>query len=217
MNTAVASSPRLVRDVPAPAPPPVKRERPLKLRAHSALRWLHIYTSMVSLLIVLFFGVTGVTLNHPDWLATESTKQASGQLTGQWKTGASIDWLAVAEQLRSAQGVHGNSTDRRADSTEASITFKSPGYSADAVIDMATGKYDLTIDYQGAIGVLNDLHRGRDAGSAWASLIDATGGFLAFIALTGLGLLVYLKKVRVRALLTMVGGAALVVGLALLI
>ena len=215
MNTAVASKPRLVRDVPAPAP--VKRERPLKLRVHSALRWLHIYTSMVSLLIVLFFGVTGVTLNHPDWLATESTRQVSGQLTGAWKTGASVDWLVVAEQLRNAQGVHGNASDRRADSTEASITFKSPGYSADATIDMATGKYDLTIGYQGAIGVLNDLHRGRDAGSAWAWLIDATGGFLAFIALTGLGLLVYLKKVRVRALLTMLGGAALVVGLALLI
>jgi hypothetical protein len=110
--------------------------------------------------------------------------------------------------------VHGNATDRRADSTEASITFKSPGYSADVDIDMTTGKYDLTIDYQGAIGVLNDLHRGRDAGSAWAWVIDATGGFLTMIALTGLGLLVYLKKIRMKALMTMVVGAAAIAGLA---
>lgn len=214
MSTAAASKPRLVTDDP---PPRVKRQRPLKLRVHSALRWLHIYTSMASLLIVLFFGLTGVTLNHPDWLATESTRQVNGQLTANWKSAASVDWLVVAEQLKDAQGVHGTASDRRADSTEASITFKSPGYSADCVIDMATGKYNLTIAYQGAIGVLNDLHRGRDAGSAWSWVIDATGLFLTFVAVTGLGLLVYLKKVRMKALATIIGGAVLVTALAMLI
>lgn len=194
-----------------------RRERPLRLRVHSLLRWLHIYTSMASLLIVLFFGITGVTLNHPDWLATESTKEVSGKLTAAWKTGTAVDWLVVAEQLKDAQGVHGTASDRRVDETQASITFKAPGYSADCVIDLATGKYDVTIAYQGAIGVLNDLHRGRDAGSAWAWVIDLTGAFLAFIALTGLGLLVYLKKVRMKALATMIGGAIIVGGMALLI
>ena len=32
-------------------PAPVRRARPLKLRAHSLVRWLHIYTSMISLLM----------------------------------------------------------------------------------------------------------------------------------------------------------------------
>lgn len=214
MSTAAVSKPRLVTEVP---PPHVKRQRPLKLRVHSALRWLHIYTSMASLLIVLFFGLTGVTLNHPDWLATESTREVNGQLTAGWKSGASVDWLVVAEQLKDAQGVHGTASDRRADSADASITFKAPGYSADAVIDMATGTYNLTIAYQGAIGVLNDLHRGRDAGSAWSWVIDATGLFLTFVAVTGLGLLVYLKKVRMKALATILGGAVLVTALAMLI
>ena len=31
------------------------------------MRWLHIYLSMFSLAVVLFFSVTGITLNHPDW------------------------------------------------------------------------------------------------------------------------------------------------------
>ena len=34
---------------------------------HRWSRWIHVYTSMVALLIVLFFGVTGITLNHPKW------------------------------------------------------------------------------------------------------------------------------------------------------
>ena len=131
---------------------------------HSLLRWLHIYTSMVSLLVVLFFAATGVTLNHPDWLAGERTEELSGTLPATWKTAKGIDWLVVAEHLRAAHGVHGTVADRREDDREGSLTFRAPGYSADAFIDVRDGSYKLTVSYQGAVGVLNDLHRGRDAG-----------------------------------------------------
>jgi hypothetical protein len=169
---------------------------------------------MVSLLVVLFFAATGVTLNHPDWLAGERTEEVSGTLPATWKTANGIDWLVVAEHLRAANGVHGTVADRREDEREGSLTFRAPGYSADAFIDVHTGVYKLTSSYQGAIGVINDLHRGRDAGSAWAWLIDLSGIFLVFLSLTGLGLLFYLKKVRIKALVVMAAGAALVLALA---
>ena len=207
-----------IRSSPAepehPVAPRVRRRRPLRLRVHSLLRWLHIYTSMVSLMVVLFFAATGVTLNHPDWLAGERTEEVSGTLPATWKTAKGIDWLVVAEHLRAANGVHGTVADRREDDREGSLTFRAPGYSADAFIDVHTGSYKLTTSYQGAIGVINDLHRGRDAGSAWAWLIDVSGIFLVFLSLTGLGLLFYLKKVRIKALVVMAAGAALVLALA---
>jgi len=174
-------------DTPPPAPEPsaptgrTRRKRPLRLRVHSALRWLHIYTSMVSLLVVLFFAATGVTLNHPDWLAGERTEEVTGTLPATWKTAKGIDWLVVAEHLRAAHGVHGTVADRREDDREGSLTFRAPGYSADAFINVRDGSYKLTVSYQGAVGVLNDLHRGRDAGNAWAWLIDVSGVFLVFL------------------------------------
>jgi hypothetical protein len=197
-----------------PIAPRVRRRRPLRLRVHTVLRWLHIYTSMVSLLVVLFFAATGVTLNHPDWLATERTEEATGTLPASWKTAKGIDWLVVAEHLRLTNGVHGTVADRREDDREGSLTFRAPGYSADCFIDIGTGRYRLSVSYQGAIGVINDLHRGRDAGTAWAWLIDVAGVFLVFLSLTGLGLLFYLRKVRIKALVVMTAGAALVVVLA---
>jgi hypothetical protein len=208
-------------DAPLASPEPTarraRRRRPLRLRVHSALRWLHIYTSMVSLLVVLFFAATGVTLNHPDWLAGERTEDVTGTLPSTWKTAQGIDWLVVAEHLRTANGVHGTVSDRREDDREGSLTFRAAGYSADAFIDVRDGSYRLTTSYQGAVGVLNDLHRGRDAGSAWAWLIDASGIFLVFLSLTGLGLLFYLKKVRIKGLVVMTAGAALVIALAKLV
>ena len=200
---------------PEPAPSHrARRRRPMRLRVHSALRWLHIYTSMVSLLVVLFFAGTGVTLNHPDWLAGERTEELTGTLPAAWKTAKGIDWLVVAEHLRTANGVHGTVADRREDDREGSLTFRAPGYSADAFIDVRDGSYKLTVSYQGAVGVLNDLHRGRDAGNAWAWLIDVSGVFLVFLSLTGLGLLFYLRKVRIKGLVVMTAGAALVIALA---
>ena len=219
-SIAVASN---EEDTPPPALEPSapahrsRRKRPLRLRVHSSLRWLHIYTSMVSLLVVLFFAATGVTLNHPDWLAGERTEELTGTLPATWKTAKGIDWLVVAEHLRAAHGVHGAVADRRADDREGSLTFRAPAYSADAFIDLRDGSYKLTVSYQGAVGVLNDLHRGRDAGNAWAWLIDVSGVFLVFLSLTGLGLLFYLKKVRIKGLVVMTAGAALVVVLAKLV
>ena len=40
-----------------------KAPRPLSLRIHSAIRWLHTYISLVTLLVVLFFSVLYVLIN----------------------------------------------------------------------------------------------------------------------------------------------------------
>lgn len=166
---------------------------------------------MISLLTVLFFSLTGITLNHPDWAFgnAETRREVTGTLPTGWIGRGQVNWLMVAEELRAQQGLKGRAGDTRLDGNEASLSFKAPGYGADAFIDVRTGKYTLTIDAQGAVAVMNDLHRGRDAGGAWAWVIDASGVFLALVSLTGLVILLYLRKTRVPALLTMLGGAAL--------
>jgi hypothetical protein len=195
--------------------PVVHRERPLRLRVHSWLRWLHIYISMFTLLVVLFFALTGITLNHPDWVfgGSETATDVSGTLPAGWRQGDEVDWVRVVEHLRAEHGVSGRLGDYRMDGTEGSLTFKGPGYSADAFFDPATGAYEMTIVRQGAVGVLNDLHRGRDSGAAWAWVVDLSGVFLTIVAITGIGLLWYLKKLRVSALVTMAVGVVVAVAL----
>lgn len=195
-------------------PRPAPRKRSAKAQANIWLRWVHTYTSMISLLAVLFFALTGVTLNHPDWLfgSEQVNRTVSGTLPAGWKQGNGINWLNVAETLRADQGLRGRASDPRLDGGEASLSFLGPGYSADVVIDAATGRYTANVLQQGSLAVLNDLHRGRDTGGAWSWVIDLSGLFLTLVSVTGIGILLYLKKTRVQALTVMgIGAAALLV------
>ncbi len=169
-------------------------------RSVSLQKWsriVHVYTSMVSLLIVLFFAITGVTLNHPDWtFGTKGSRvDTTGSLPDGWNADGKVDWLVVSEHLRSADNVRGAIDEFDGDPTDATITFKGPGYQADAFIS-ESGTYDLTVTTQGAMAVINDLHKGRHTGSSWRWLIDVSGIGLAVVALTGMFLQFFLRKRR---------------------
>lgn len=196
---------------------PAARPRHAKAQWNLWLRWLHTYTSMISLLVVLFFSLTGITLNHPDWLfgTKEVRREVTGTMPAGWVKSGEVNWLTVAEELRSSQGLKGRVGDTRADANEADISFAAPGYSADAFINMQTGKYTVNILQQGGVAVLNDLHKGRDAGTGWKWVIDLSGLILTLVSVTGIGILLLLKKTRVQALTVMGVASVLTLILAL--
>ncbi|MBC7804932.1 MAG: PepSY-associated TM helix domain-containing protein, partial [Akkermansiaceae bacterium] len=89
------------------------------------------------------------------------------------------------------------------------VSFKAPGYAADGYIDRRTGTYRLTTTEEGAVAAMNDLHKGRHSGAVWSKVVDISAIFLVIISLTGLGLVFFLKRLRVAALITVCGGIAL--------
>ena len=187
------------------------RPRTLRNRSYQLARWLHVYTSMLSLLIVLFFSATGVVLNHPEWTfgSAQTRQQLTGTLPQGWKAGSAVDWLKVTAALQQA-GLKGTAGDYRQASSGDTLSFRAPGYTADVVVMPATGSYTVSVDSQGWVAALGDLHRGRDAGSAWSVALDLSGYFLIVIALTGLTMLLYLNKLRLSSILTLLVGAVMV-------
>lgn len=140
---------------------------------------------------------------HSSWPADQLSMAPRVQLTG-----SAVDWLKVTVALQQA-GLRGTAGDYRADTGGDTLSFRAPGYSADVTIEPATGRYTASVDAQGWVAALGDLHRGRDAGSAWSVALDLAGYFLILIALTGLAMLLYLKKLRLSGLLTLLAGAGL--------
>ena len=187
---------------------PGKRRSRGKIIAHKWTRLIHVYTSMICLLLVLFFSLTGITLNHPSWGSGTTEKVTSGSLPAMWKTGDTIDWLVVDEHLRSANGITGQVSEHRSEVGDTSITFKGPGYVASAVID-PSGSYRLTTAAQGLVGVMNDIHKGRDTTSSFKWVIDVVAIFLVLISGTGILLQFFLRKRRRSAYVTAAVGSVL--------
>jgi uncharacterized protein len=175
-----------------------------KRRLASLSRWLHIYLSMASFAILLFFAVTGLTLNHAErFSARQRITQIKGRVKSDWikAEDAAVDKLAVVEHLRQAHGIKGALSDFRLDESEAAVSFKGPGYAADAFINRETGEYELTETRSGLVAALNDLHKGRDAGRAWSWLIDASAVLMTLVSLTGLVLIWFVKRRRLSGLM----------------
>lgn len=166
---------------------------------------------MFSFLILLFFAATGFTLNHADWFDSQArTVQRQGTLDRAWVTGSdpnSVAKLEIIEYLRRAERIKGDVGDFNVDDSECEVSFKGPGYEASVVMDRNTGKYELTETRGGFVAVLNDLHKGRDTGEKWSTVIDISALFMAFVSLTGLTLIFFLSKRRNSALIAIAIGA----------
>lgn len=187
-------------------------------------RWLHIYASMVAFAMMILFSVTGLTLNHPDWFGENDavTEVLEGRIApallgdpAEDPDGATIETEAVAAAIRSEHTFTGGLADRRVDERDCTLTWKGPGCAADAVIDRRTGRYSLAITRHGLVAVLNDLHKGRDAGAAWSLVIDATAVLLTIVAVTGFVLIFFIRRRRTVGLVAAAVGTLVIAGLGL--
>jgi uncharacterized protein len=176
-----------------------------KRRIAMLARWLHIYVSMISFAIVFFFAVTGLTLNHAEKFNNQlHSVQEKGKLNLNWVNDPDtmkVAKLEIVEWLRSKNGIRAALSDFRIDDSQIGVSFKGPGYAADAFINRSTGEYDLTKTSAGFVGIINDLHKGRDTGSAWAVFIDVSAISLTLVSLTGMFLLLFIKRKRLSGLI----------------
>ena len=186
------------------------RQRPLKQRLQTLIRWLHIYASLLGLMTVLFFGITGLTLNHPQWFDSgyQAVREEAGvidrALLG--AKGAEPRKMEIVEFIRSQHHVRNAVRDFQSDEYQINVSFAGPGYTADVSIDRETAEYQFSELRLGLTAVMNDLHKGRDTGTAWSIFIDISAVLLVFISISGVLLLIWLKRLWRSGLYTIIGG-----------
>jgi hypothetical protein len=165
---------------------------------------------MFSFIILLFFAITGITLNHTEWFADQqSTKNIKGIIEANWvttKDTSKIPKLDIVEYLRLKHGIKGAVGEFSIDDYQCAISFNGPGYTADVFINRGDASYEVIETSTGIWGVLNDLHKGRDSGKTWAWLIDASALLIVLVSVTGLIMLFFLKKKRISGMLILVLG-----------
>jgi len=148
-------------------------------------RTFHIYLSMLGLLGIVFFAVTGLMLNHEEWfrLAEPLVRNAKGSLPPQLLK--EPDKLGVVEKLRKDFGVTGALDSFDSEPGQITVIFKAPARRIQAVIDRTQGRMEILFENRSWAARLTELHRGTEAGSAWRLVIDIIAGLQIIGALTG--------------------------------
>lgn len=160
------------------------------------LRQWHWISSALCLAFVTLFAITGITLNHAGTLEAEGASAVAEYDLPQDLT----DRLArlegevmipgdLASRIHAQTGVDVSGVPGRAEYGEIAFDLARPGRDANLVIALGERRaYHEEID-RGAIAMLNDLHKGRNAGPAWSLLIDLAAACFIVFGLTGFGLL----------------------------
>ena len=171
-------------------------------------RTLHIYLSMMGLVLVFFFSATGFMLNHEDWFGLGDIETRTENVTVPAKLLAAPDKLGVVEWLRQECHVTGAVASFGVEEAALQISFRSPGRQCVVAINRSSGEAQLEFQWQGVLGRINELHRGLDAGPAWKLVIDLSALLLAISAGTGLFLWSLVPKWRAYGIAAVVVSVA---------
>ncbi|WP_277980153.1 PepSY-associated TM helix domain-containing protein [Sphingomonas phyllosphaerae] len=174
--------------------PAARRWRSWWLKQLHTWHWV---SAAVSLVAMLLFALTGVTLNHAASISATPvvTERAAilpaalrHQLVGAHAKDAPLP-LAVGEAVARAVGVDPTARAAEWSDGEVYVALPRPGGDAWVSVDRATGAITAEITDRGWISYLNDLHKGRNAGVAWFWFIDLFAAACVLFTLTGLLLL----------------------------
>lgn len=174
-------------------------------------RWLHIYISSALFGLLLFFCITGITLNHPNWGKSNVSNVYTIELPEQF---ASIDDGDKEYPLKKLQyfieektGLSSpRSIDVMLEVGELTYDYPLPSGYAFVTVLIEDRLIEIEVASSGVIALLNDLHKGRHSGAVWAWVIDLSAGLVLFFTITGLIILFQNAKHRKKASFTLLLG-----------
>ena len=182
-------------------------------RITTFMRVLHIYSAMPVLLLMLFFAITGIFLNHPDWDTSRSQKQ---KITVSGPT-----WLSSAENWETSYQQHGLRLLQWLDvhhdirATKFSIEWDEYDYLLIMTLDSPAGNtvietqvettsendtdtktnsngIQIDIDQRqlSMLAMLNNVHRAKHTTEFWLYLSDASAIAMVIFCLSGFWLVI---------------------------
>jgi hypothetical protein len=179
---------------PKSARRPNKRWRTAYLKQLHAWHWI---SAAISLIGMLLFSVTGITLNHAASIgATPKVTEGSATLPAPLIEALQGDHAAdaplpdaVAAHVKSAAALDPRGRAGEWSDDEVYVAMPGPGSDAWVSIDRASGEMTFEHTDRGWISYLNDLHKGRNSGTTWFWFIDVFAVACIIFTLTGLLLL----------------------------
>ncbi len=157
----------------------------------------HWVSAALSLIGMLLFAITGITLNHAATIsASPVVTQRAGELPAPLRASLARPAASdaplpapMAAAVKAAVGLDPGARAGEWSDGEVYVAMPRPGGDAWVSINRASGKITAEVTDRGWISYLNDLHKGRNAGGAWFWFIDLFAAACILFTLTGLLLL----------------------------
>jgi len=178
-------------------------------------RYVHGWLSAFAFLTLLFFSVTGLLLNHPEWFEPAKTEQTT-QLILPESILKSIKQQenpsdTILNYVRQQQNVVGRYQSSEVMDNEVMIRLESPAGATDIWVMADTGETEITQKPASTVSMLNDLHRGKNSGLAWSWLIDISAIIVIALSLVGYILFLSIKTRLVTHLVLTAASLALII------
>lgn len=158
----------------------------------------HWISSALCLVGMLLFTVTGFTLNHSGRFEAKAqvmSREANlpsdlvSSLADLPGSGRAALPAPVRAWLSEALGVEAGGREAELSRDEVLLSLPRPGGDGFVSLDRRNGTMLYERTERGWISYLNDLHKGRNTGSAWSLFIDVFAAACLVFCLTGLVLL----------------------------
>lgn len=165
----------------------------------------HWISAAVSLVGMLLFAITGITLNHAGQIEAEPkvvsrTATLPPDLMAVLAKGPEEGKRPLPAQLEpfldKAVGADVAGREGEWSPEEVYVALARPGGDAWLSIDRETGAIEHEKTTRGVISLLNDLHKGRNSGKAWSWFIDIFAVACVIFTVTGLILLQFHARAR---------------------
>jgi len=158
----------------------------------------HWISSAVCLVGMLLFAVTGITLNHAGQIeAKPRVAERQAVLPAALLAGIASPRAekkgplppAIRDWMARELGISAGAREAEWSEGEVYLALPRPGGDAWVSIDRGDGAVLHEATDRGWISYLNDLHKGRNTGTAWVWFLDVFAGACLVFCLTGLFLL----------------------------
>jgi hypothetical protein len=173
-------------------------------------RMLHAYLSAFAFLALIFFSITGLLLDHPEWLrsrARETQVRLAVPVADLARARAAADpGAAMAAAVARMTPLLGAYRSGEIDDGQANIRFEGVKGASTVLLDVKTGQADVTVEHATALSMIGDLHRGKHAALAWRIVIDASAVLILLLSVIGY-VLFFSLRFRLRTSLALTGAS----------
>ena len=182
----------------------------LKGELYRQSRIWHGWLSAGAFLALMFFSVTGLLLNHPEWFKADTPSPPRERtLTLSQEDlaaarGAADPSRALAETVGRKVKLLGAYQDGELLDDQAMIRLEGVKGSTDITVDLVSGDSEVTVERASLVTTINELHRGKNSGAVWKAVIDVSAVVVLALSLIGY-LLFFSLRFRLRTSLALTG------------